>query len=510
MMGPAQRMVPKLYYTQFNLEERVGADHPLRAVRAAIDFDFVRGQVKHLYGRRGNPSVDPAVLLKLMFLVFYENLASERALLARMPERLDWLWFCGFDLDDELPDHSVLSKARRRWGVAAFEEFFGQVLGQCLDAGLIDGQRVHIDSSLIRANASKDSLRVTLRAASGQLYEQLEQAAEAGPNPPAGPPAEPVPADSAAKPALETAAANSPVEPAIGTPVSPTDPDARLTRKYGQTVLGYKDHRVVDDRCGIITATITTAAAAADPHLLGPLLDEHEANTAAKVQVAAADKAYGTADNYKELASRDVTPCIPHQRRNHDGGEKFGRAQFVYDRDRDCFTCPAGQSLTPRTLAKDGRWRYGAAKGVCASCALRASCTDNVLGRQLSRDADQDVIDWADGCLSASQRRWWMRRRKIRVEGSFADAANRHGYKRARWRGLVTVTIQNLLIAAMQNLRKLLRWRPGPGKRGQAVGPRPASAFLAGVSDVALFVGSMAAALRQLRAMPLARPAPPT
>ncbi|MDD4892155.1 MAG: transposase, partial [Phycisphaerae bacterium] len=134
MMGPAQRMVPKLFYTQFNLEERIGSDHPLRAVLAAVDFDFVRRQVKHLYGRRGNTSVDPVVLLKLMFLLFYENISSERALMARMPERLDWLWFCGFDLDDELPDHSVLSKARRRWGAALFEQFFGQVLRQCMEA----------------------------------------------------------------------------------------------------------------------------------------------------------------------------------------------------------------------------------------------------------------------------------------------------------------------------------------------------------------------------------------
>jgi hypothetical protein len=71
-----------------------------------------------------------------------------------------------------------------------------------------------------------------------------------------------------------------------------------------------------------------------------------------------------------------------------------------------------------------------------------------------------------------------------RAEGSFADAANRHGYKRARWRGLTGMTIQNLLIAAAQNLRKLIR----------AGGPNPAMATpaLAGRSTRRQIQGSWA------------------
>lgn len=42
------------------------------------------------------------------------------------------------------------------------------------------------------------------------------------------------------------------------------------------------------------------------------------------------------------------------------------------------------------------------------------------------------------------------------MERSFADAANRHGFKRARWRGLLKQSIQDLLIATVQNLRKLI------------------------------------------------------
>ena len=116
MMGPTQRRESKLFYTCIDLDQRMPKEHPLRRIARAIDFGFVRAQVQHLYGRRGNPSVDPVVLLKLMFLLYYEDIHSERALMRQLPLRLDWMWFCGYDLDDTTPHHSVISKARRRWG----------------------------------------------------------------------------------------------------------------------------------------------------------------------------------------------------------------------------------------------------------------------------------------------------------------------------------------------------------------------------------------------------------
>ncbi|MBE2214389.1 MAG: transposase [Opitutaceae bacterium] len=103
-----------LFSYEVDLDRRVHAQHPLRRVAAMIDFTFAREAVAHTYGRNGNESVDPAILLKLMFVLFHENIPSERELMRRPPERLDWLWFLGYTLEDEVPNHSVLSKARAR------------------------------------------------------------------------------------------------------------------------------------------------------------------------------------------------------------------------------------------------------------------------------------------------------------------------------------------------------------------------------------------------------------
>ena len=65
MMGQ-QKSERELFSYAVNLEKRVRSDHPLRAVAAAIDFQFVREEVARTYGAKGNVSVDPAVIMKMI------------------------------------------------------------------------------------------------------------------------------------------------------------------------------------------------------------------------------------------------------------------------------------------------------------------------------------------------------------------------------------------------------------------------------------------------------------
>ena len=91
------------------------------------------------------------LVLKMMFLMFFDNVISERDFMRQLPMRLDWMWFLGFDLDTPTPNHSILSKARQRWGEPLFAEFFDRVLSLCVDANLAGGETVHADSTLLRA-----------------------------------------------------------------------------------------------------------------------------------------------------------------------------------------------------------------------------------------------------------------------------------------------------------------------------------------------------------------------
>src|SRR5207247_9839438 len=181
MMGE-QKSEPQLFNYAVNLEKRVRANHPLRQVKGAFDVSFVREEVAHCYGRNGNESVAPEVILKMVFLLFFDDIKSERELMDIIGERLDYLWFLDYGLEEKIPDHSVLSKARARWGKEVFECLFVRTVAQCVEAGLVEGSRLHVDASLVDADAAKESvikgtpelitaLKRSYRAAQGTLEE---------------------------------------------------------------------------------------------------------------------------------------------------------------------------------------------------------------------------------------------------------------------------------------------------------------------------------------------------
>ena len=148
---------PKLLY-QFSLEERVPADHLLRRVAAAVDFAFVRRLTARFYSHTGQPGVDPVVLFKMALLGWLYGITSERRLADECRLNLAFMWFLGYDLDERPPDHSVLSKARARFGLTAYEAFFAEIVRQCGRAGLIRGDQLYVDSTLVEANASLESI----------------------------------------------------------------------------------------------------------------------------------------------------------------------------------------------------------------------------------------------------------------------------------------------------------------------------------------------------------------
>lgn len=444
MMGQQQQQ-KELFSYQIDLDKRVRADNPLRQVATAIDFSFVRTEVESTYGDNGNVSVDPVVILKLMFLLFFENVCSERQLMKVLPERLDYLWFLGYGINDEVPHHSVLSKARTRWGSALFEKLFVQTVAACVKAGLVDGKKIHVDGSLIAAHASNESIVAgppELLAALSQAYQ--EQVSK-----------------------LEEPEVFQKPEPA--TRLSTTDPDAELARRRGHPAqLSYKQHRVVDDAQGVITAQCTTGGLVGEDDQLLGLIEAHEQNTTLAVQTVVADSQYGTAENFLACADRAINAHMADWKAHHQGGpleeDHFRADQFVYDAASDTYRCPAGQTLRRyQKCSHKPAWEYKAARTVCAQCALRAQCTSSKSGRRIQRYERQVELDRLRAKTNSPPARKDRRRRQHLSEQSFADATNCHGFKRSRWRRLWRQKIQNHLIAACQNVRILLRKnRPGP------------------------------------------------
>ncbi|HEV2665458.1 MAG TPA: IS1182 family transposase [Blastocatellia bacterium] len=449
MMGIHQPQAALFSY-RVNLEHRVRPDHPLRRAAQVLDLTFVRAEVARFYGQNGNEGVDPIILVKLMFLLFFDDVPSERELMARLPERLDYLWFLGYNLDEQTPNHSVLSKARRRWGREVFENIFLRTIQQCVEAGLVEGHKIHVDSSLVAANASKDSVVKS----SPELIAAYKQAVAA----------------QATK--LEDTVTPESYVAANDAHVSTTDPDAAVvSRNNTGSRLCYHHHRAVDDAHGVITAIETTPGSIAENHKLFDLINQHEKNTEQKVTVVVADSKYGTADNLAGCVDKDIVPHLGVLAdKQKTGTGYYEERHFTYDASTDTYTCPAGQELSRRRHhQRRGTDEYGADPGVCAACPMRQRCTDAASGRTLQRRPDaQRVAEGRSMARSAAAQRD-RRRRWHLIEGSFGRAANEHGFKRSRWRRLWRQQIQDWLIAAVQNVKLLMRAGTKPLKSGAAV-----------------------------------------
>jgi transposase len=437
----------EMFSYEVNLDRRVRADHPLRAVRATVDFSFVRQKVAHCYGYNGNESIDPEVILKLMFVLFFDNVKSERELMRMLPERLDYLWFLGFGLDDEIPDHSVLSKARARWGQEIFESLFVCTVRQCVAAGLVDGTKLHLDGSLIDASASRDSVV----KASPELITALKRAYQVEER------------------KLEGHTGAPHYKPVNAALCSTTDPDAPCVRNSkigasGDTRPRYKQHRAVDNRCGVITATVTTPGDVAEPTQTVPLIEQHQRNGSGAVATVIGDQQYGTIDNHRTLQQRGICTHLKIMPGRPRAKDRFGPEKFAYDAATDRFQCPAGQWLHPRGYdAQRQHTEYVTRKGVCAACPLRTQCTTSKHSRAVHRYREHELVLQARAqATSKAARQDYCRRRHL-MEGSFAQSANCHGGKRSRWRRLWRQQIQDWLIAACMNVKLLVQALPhGP------------------------------------------------
>ena len=458
MMGYEPPDQDQLFVYGIYLEQRVRTNHPLRKIKALIDFSFVYDEVEETYGENGNVSLPPPVILKLMLLLIFYNVRSERELMETLPERLDWLWFLGYTLDSSIPDHSVLSKARSRWGKEAFRRFFEQVVSQCVKAGLVDGSKLFIDASLIDADASNNSV-VNTRSLTRYLkkgYTELEQRLDE-------------------KEHDDEASIRQARSDVNKRHVSTTDPDAAIVNHGGAPHLYYKTHRTVDPAHEIITACEITHGATNEAHRMLPLIEAHEANTSTVVETVVADSMYGTIENFLALHERKIQGHIPLLKRTHENkGRKegiFPEEAFTYDPSTDTFTCPAGTTMKKRTFHLHRQsTEYRAAKKQCMACALRAQCTRSPSGRAVHRHSHKDALDAMLAQATTSSARRDIATRKHLMERSFARST-RYGFDRARWRRLFRVSIQEYLTCAIQNIQVLINAVRNPLRGARGIAP---------------------------------------
>src|SRR6202048_4863107 len=157
MMGQQPRTEPLFYY--FRLEDQIPYDHLLKRLDRCVDFRFVRERLRDAYSWMGRPSIDPEILLRMLLVGYLYGITSERRMVEEVRMHLAYRWFTRLGFEQEIPDHSTFSKNRhgrfRQSGV--FREVFEEIVRRCLAAGLVEGQTLAVDGTIVGANASRQS-----------------------------------------------------------------------------------------------------------------------------------------------------------------------------------------------------------------------------------------------------------------------------------------------------------------------------------------------------------------
>ena len=142
-----------------DIESLIPETHLLRKIERMVSFDFIYDLLAPYYPATGRPSVDPVSMFKMLLIGYLYGIKSERRLVEEVQLNIAYRWFCGFELDDTIPNHSTFSKTRtRKWQQSSlFQKAFYEIVKQCIDSGLIDGEAMAADGSYIPANVSRES-----------------------------------------------------------------------------------------------------------------------------------------------------------------------------------------------------------------------------------------------------------------------------------------------------------------------------------------------------------------
>ena len=413
-----------------SMRDLIPDDYILKCVNKVLDLSWLRDEVRDVYDEAiGRPSIDPESAVRLMLAGFFHGIVHDRKLMREARMHIGIRWFAGFRLHEKLPDHSSLTRIRQRWGEERFKRVFQKTVQACIEAGLVSGETVHVDATLIRADVSWESLVE-------QHADKVMTENDEGPKGPGRP------RERRKQPKK----------------ISKTDPEATLTTSKNSYRMepSFKQHTAVDDKAGVVVDVAVTTGDASEGQALLKQIGRIETTTERKIETLTADAGYAHSANYAALEERGTTAIIPPQKEAARRGV-IPLRRFAYDGKHHIVACPAGNVMRRRTRGKSG-WVYKADRRDCGACPLRSRCFSAksqcrtvliVDGYEALLRARRQRLRWDEDMTQAYRRHRW------RVEGIHGEAKTQHGLRRAVRRGMSNVAIQAYLTAAVMNLKRL-------------------------------------------------------
>jgi len=464
-------------FTNFLLSDRVPADNFYRRLKDTLDLRFIYKATAKYYGTEGQESIDPTVFFKLILVGYLENLGSDRRIINTASMRLDILYFIGYTLEDVLPWHSTLSRTRQLYSEDVFKELFKRVLKECINKGMVSGRRQAVDSALIKANASMDSIaEKEIMTDADEFVDELVLNEEDKPQK----------VNAYKKKKVEehhrwkTKAYNGmpgtrsdkfkeehsnddnrPKFLSNHTHYSTTDKDARIAVKPGKPrQLNYLAQTSVDTSHHVITHIEAYHADKKDSQCLPKIikgLKENLHDQGLIVEQIIADTGYSSGAALKALEENNITGYIPNF-----GKYKHEREGFIYQKEGDYYTCPQNKKVEFKKIKSNNGHlakEYRTSRTDCGPCPFRTSCIGKSPEKKIVDTLDKPYYDKMHERLKGSYARKMKKLRQSTVEPVLGTLINFLAMKRVNTRGIKLANKCMLMAAIAYNLKKMLKFK---------------------------------------------------
>ena len=471
---------PKMMY-QINIDMLVPADNFYRKLAQTLDLSFLYKATAKYYGREGQESIDPVVFFKICLVGYLNNINSDRRLIDYCSNCIDIRWYLKYDIDEELPWHSTISRTRQLYGEEVFLSLFQKVLSLCVERGMVRGKRQAVDSAYIKANASMDSLQEKEIVDDVEQYaNELNEGSE-------------FKVQASVKKAVERHHAwkkkeykdmpghvDNPkqvdengilIRPKFlsnHTHYSPTDPDAKISTKPGKArQLNYAGQIAVDDAHHVITGACASSAGNKDSQNLADILSQTINNlTQNQIQLnqVAADAGYSSGEALAFCEQNNIDAYIPNF-----GQYKAEREGFEYHKVENYYQCTKAGGNKAKLPFKGVRTdskgytkkTYRSSESDCKNCPLRLQCCGATTKfKKIDDSIDKPYYDRMHKKLTSNPEyaKKISRIRSRTVEPVLGTMINFLNMKRLNSRGMASANKHVLLSAMCYNLKKLMKF----------------------------------------------------
>jgi len=451
----------KILFPQ-SVDEYIPEDAPVRAYDVFVDsLDFDQLGIEINSNKVGCPQYDPRSMLKLLIYGYSYGIRSSRKLERETHYNLSFIWLTG----SLKPDHKTIAQFRRN-NRSALHKVLKQCAQLCIKLDLIEGNTLFVDGTKIRANASikhtwtKEDCKKRLKKIDRRIREILSECDNVDDKEKNLPSLVKMTDELKDQKLLKNKVKKilKELESENKKSINTTDPDCSKMHSIQGIHAGYNVQSVVDEKHGLIVSS-DVVNENNDVHQFAEQIEKAHENLGKKCETACGDAGYAFVDELEKIDQQDINVIVPSAKQvcKKDNTNPFDKSKFKYDRENNCYICPAGKILTyRRTETKARKHIYRIKRSICEQCCHFGVCTTGKIGRKLIRLVKEDLREKLETQYEQPQSQRIYNLRKQKVELPFGHIKHNLSVTGFLLRGLDGVKAEASILSSCFNIARMI------------------------------------------------------